>query len=74
MSEDDASKAHHYSPWPFPRWRRQSRAHRRATLAPVSLFKAASTVSALTLASRITGLVRDMLFVAFFGVSAVLEI
>jgi putative peptidoglycan lipid II flippase len=39
----------------------------------VSLFKAASTVSALTLASRITGLARDMLFVAFFGVSALTD-
>ncbi|GAB3666254.1 murein biosynthesis integral membrane protein MurJ [Ramlibacter alkalitolerans] len=39
----------------------------------MSLFKAASTVSALTLASRITGLVRDMLFVAFFGVSALTD-
>jgi len=39
----------------------------------VSLFKAASTVSALTLASRVTGLVRDMLFVAFFGVSALTD-
>ncbi|GAB3773915.1 murein biosynthesis integral membrane protein MurJ [Ramlibacter monticola] len=42
-------------------------------LAPVSLFKAASTVSALTLASRVTGLGRDMLFVAFFGVSALTD-
>ncbi|HET8748268.1 MAG TPA: murein biosynthesis integral membrane protein MurJ [Ramlibacter sp.] len=39
----------------------------------MSLFKAASTVSALTLASRVTGLVRDMLFVAFFGVSALTD-
>ena len=38
----------------------------RATLAAVSLFKAASTVSALTLASRITGLARDVLFDAFY--------
>jgi putative peptidoglycan lipid II flippase len=39
----------------------------------VSLFKAASTVSVLTLASRITGLFRDMLFVSFFGVSALTD-
>jgi putative peptidoglycan lipid II flippase len=45
----------------------------RATLAPVSLFKAASTVSLLTLASRITGLIRDVLMVSFFGVSALTD-
>jgi putative peptidoglycan lipid II flippase len=39
----------------------------------VSLFKAASTVSVLTLASRITGLVRDVLFASFFGVSALTD-
>jgi putative peptidoglycan lipid II flippase len=39
----------------------------------VSLFKAASTVSVLTLASRITGLARDVLFAAFFGVSALTD-
>lgn len=43
------------------------RAH---TLAPVSLFKAASTVSLLTLASRITGLARDLLMAAVFGANA----
>jgi len=44
-----------------------------ATLAAVSLFKAASTVSTLTLASRITGLVRDVLFASFFGVTALTD-
>jgi putative peptidoglycan lipid II flippase len=39
----------------------------------VSLFKAASTVSLLTLASRVTGLLRDVLFAAFFGVSALTD-
>ena len=39
----------------------------------MSLFKAASTVSLLTLASRITGLVRDVLFASFFGVSALTD-
>jgi putative peptidoglycan lipid II flippase len=39
----------------------------------VSLFKAASTVSLLTLASRVTGLIRDVLFAAFFGVSALTD-
>src|SRR3569832_2608561 len=56
VSEDDASKAHDYS-------LRYTRAH------PMSLFKAASTVSLLTLASRITGLVRDLLMAATFGAS-----
>jgi putative peptidoglycan lipid II flippase len=48
-------------------------ANGRATLAAVSLFKAASTVSLLTLASRITGLFRDTLFVSVFGVSALTD-
>jgi len=39
----------------------------------VSLFKSASTVSLLTLASRITGLVRDVLFASVFGVSALTD-
>jgi putative peptidoglycan lipid II flippase len=36
----------------------------------VNLLKAASTVSLLTLASRVTGLVREQLMAAAFGVSA----
>ncbi len=36
----------------------------------MNLLRAASTVSLLTLASRITGLVRDLLIAAAFGVSA----
>jgi putative peptidoglycan lipid II flippase len=44
-----------------------------ATLAPVTLFKAASTVSALTLASRVTGLLRDLLMAALFGASALTD-
>src|SRR4051812_20655217 len=44
-----------------------------ATLDAVSLFKAASTVSLLTLASRITGLIRDVLMVSVFGVSALTD-
>ncbi|MBS0344098.1 MAG: murein biosynthesis integral membrane protein MurJ, partial [Proteobacteria bacterium] len=39
----------------------------------MSLFKSASTVSLLTLASRITGLVRDVLFASVFGVSALTD-
>jgi len=39
----------------------------------VSLLKSASTVSLLTLASRITGLVRDVLMASVFGVSALTD-
>ncbi|MCG2594131.1 murein biosynthesis integral membrane protein MurJ [Ramlibacter sp. XY19] len=39
----------------------------------MSLFKAASTVSLLTLASRVTGLLRDVLMVSVFGVSALTD-
>ncbi|HSW16408.1 MAG TPA: murein biosynthesis integral membrane protein MurJ [Ramlibacter sp.] len=39
----------------------------------MSLFKAASTVSVLTLASRVTGLVRDLLMAAIFGASALTD-
>ena len=45
----------------------------RATLAPVSLFKSASTVSLLTLASRVTGLVREILVASTFGASAMTD-
>jgi len=39
----------------------------------VTLFKAASTVSLLTLASRVTGLLRDLLMAAIFGASALTD-
>ncbi len=39
----------------------------------MSLFKAASTVSLLTLASRITGLIRDLLMAAVFGATALTD-
>jgi len=42
-------------------------------LAPVSLFKAASTVSLLTLASRVTGLARDLLMASIFGANALTD-
>ncbi len=66
MSEDVASKALDCkrSLAPLPRL---------ATLAPVSLFRAASTVSLLTLASRVTGLVRDLLMAAAFGATALTD-
>ena len=54
--------------------RRGKRRWRRAhTLRAVSLFKAASTVSLLTLASRISGLVRDLLMASIFGASALTD-
>lgn len=43
------------------------------TLAAVSLIKAASTVSLLTLASRVTGMVRDLLMASVFGASAMTD-
>ena len=39
----------------------------------MSLFKSASTISALTLASRVAGLVRDQLFAATFGANAMTD-
>jgi putative peptidoglycan lipid II flippase len=39
----------------------------------MNLLKAASTVSLLTLASRITGLVREQLMAATFGASAMMD-
>src|SRR3954471_21341568 len=39
----------------------------------MTLLKAASTVSLLTLSSRITGLVRDLLMAATFGASAITD-
>src|SRR3954471_12703651 len=49
------------------------RAGGRRYTRPVSLFKAASTVSLLTLASRITGLLRDLLMAALFGATALTD-
>ena len=67
MSEDVVSKAEDYNP-PL----RQPRACGH-TLGGVTLFKAASTVSLLTLASRITGLVRDLLMASMFGANALTD-
>ena len=39
----------------------------------MSLFKSASTVSLLTLASRVTGLLRDWLMASAFGVSGLTD-
>ena len=40
---------------------------------PVNLFRAAFSVSALTLLSRVTGLVRDQIGAALFGTSAMMD-
>ena len=58
MFEDDASKAHDSS---------------RGYTGRVSLFKSVSTVSLLTLASRITGLGRELLMASMFGASAMTD-
>ena len=77
MSEDDASKAHYSSSLAFgvtsfsPR-RDQSLACSGYTW-PVSLIKSVSTVSLWTLASRITGLVRETMIASIFGVSAMTD-
>ena len=63
MSEDVASKAHDCSSPQFCR---------RYT-SGVSLFKSASTVSLLTLLSRITGLARELLIAFTFGASAMTD-
>ena len=52
---------------------RGAKRRRGNTLPAVSLFKAASTVSLLTLVSRITGLVRELLMASVFGVSAMTD-
>ncbi len=73
MSEDVASKAFNYiSLHAWCRRRLVCRA-RGTTLGRVSLFKSASTVSALTLVSRITGLVRELLIASTFGASALTD-
>ncbi len=51
----------------------QAQGPRSAYTARVSLFKAASTVSLLTLASRVTGLLRDLLMASMFGANALTD-
>jgi len=46
---------------------------RPATLRPVSLFKSATVVSLLTLVSRVTGLVRELLIASTFGANAMTD-
>src|SRR5574337_1647280 len=69
VSEDVVSKVDHYSSHLVSRpGLRQTH-----TLAQVSLFKAASTVSLLTLASRVTGRVRDLLMASIFGANVLTD-
>ena len=70
---DDVSKAGYCSIAPFPGWSPAGPRAGRATLCRVSLFKAASTVSLLTLVSRITGLARELLIATTFGASALTD-
>ena len=81
MSEDDASKAYDYT---ADTWIASGHAYAvhgllhvsgvgEATLPAVSLIKSASIVSLLTLASRITGLVRELLIASTFGASAMTD-
>jgi putative peptidoglycan lipid II flippase len=73
VSEDDAAKPSIIGRVGFSSESGRFGHFRGPTLAPVSLLKSASTVSLLTLASRITGLVRDVLFASVFGVSALTD-
>jgi putative peptidoglycan lipid II flippase len=62
---------HPTSPGDLPAYNRCHRSRHDALCSPVmNLLKAASTVSLFTLASRITGLVREQLIAAAFGASA----
>lgn len=73
MFGDDASKARDFSTGGNPgKIAETDRAGRRYTPA-VTLFKSASLVSLLTLVSRITGLVRELLMAATFGASALTD-
>ncbi len=71
VSEDDASKALHSTA--FGSSDPDGAGRHLATLCAVSLLKSASVISLFTLASRVAGLIRDQLFAAFFGASALTD-
>ena len=73
VSEDVVSKARHCIRSTGLPVLPLGRGWRKATLAAVTLFKSASIVSLLTLISRITGLVRELLIAATFGASALTD-
>lgn len=54
-------------------WPQQLGGVARGYTARVSLLKSASTVSLLTLASRVTGLVRDLIMASMFGANALTD-
>ena len=69
MSEDDVSEPSILADSP----RTPECGPRTATLGRVSLFRSASVVSLFTLASRVTGLARELLIAAMFGASALTD-
>jgi len=69
MSEDDVSEPSILA----ESENRRSRYPRPATLRGVSLLRSASVVSLFTLASRVTGLARELLIAALFGASALTD-
>jgi len=69
MSEDDVSEPSILAEAPVP----SPGAVWAATLRGVSLLRSASVVSLFTLASRVTGLARELLIAALFGASALTD-
>ena len=79
MSVDDAQQSprlyrNRFFSW-LLRGTHYTAAHSRPahTLGAVSLLKAASTVSLLTLVSRVTGLARDLIMASMFGANALTD-
>ena len=73
MSEDVVSKAGDSTSYGPGDGSRQLCRQVEATLPGVSLLKSASTISLLTLVSRITGLMREILIASTFGASALTD-
>ena len=78
MSEDDVQRTQHSSrnvtlARGFMRGKRPESAARSLHSPTVSLLRSASVVSVFTLASRVTGLVRELLIASAFGASALTD-
>jgi putative peptidoglycan lipid II flippase len=78
VSEDDVQRTQHSSrnvtlARGFMRGRRPESAARSLHSPSVSLLRSASVVSVFTLASRVTGLVRELLIASAFGASALTD-
>ncbi len=78
MSEDDVQRTQHSSrnvtlARGFMRGKRPECAARSLHSPSVSLLRSASVVSVFTLASRVTGLVRELLIASAFGASALTD-